>query len=46
VLPPPAAAASGQQINDQKLEDYLRRFLETLCDDLTAIEARLDALEA
>lgn len=38
--------ASGGQINEQVIEGYLNRLREAVCEDLQAIEARLDAIEA
>jgi len=38
--------ASSNQINEQALEGYLSRLIEAVCADLTAIQARLDDLEA
>lgn len=37
--------STANQINEQQLEGYIARLLETICADLEAIEARLDALE-
>lgn len=38
--------ASGDQINQQRLENYLSRLLSALCSDLQEINSRLDALES
>lgn len=44
--PESEAGASGAQINEQSLEEYLARFQAAVCADLTALEARIAALEA
>lgn len=44
-LSEPASAASSEQVNQQQLEGYLNRLREALCADITALEARLTALE-
>lgn len=41
----PQASSSSNQINEQKIENYLNRLREAICADLTAIDVRLTALE-
>lgn len=43
--PQPVAETGAQanQINEQQLEHWLARFKEAVCNDLTALEARLVA---
>ena len=38
--------ASSNQINEQALENYLKRLIEALCVDLQALRDRIAVLEA
>jgi len=38
--------ASGSQINEQAIENYLSRLLAALCADLTALNEEIAALDA
>jgi len=40
------AGSSGNQINEQSLEDYISRLIRAVCTDLQVIETRLEAIEA
>lgn len=40
------SGVSGDQINQQFLEDWLARFQRAVCNDLQELEARIAALEA
>jgi hypothetical protein len=37
--------ASSNRINEQSLEDYIRRMLQQLCNDAQEINSRLDSIE-
>jgi len=41
----PVTGASSNQVNEQSLEEWLASLLTRVCDDLQAIEARLDSIE-
>jgi hypothetical protein len=45
-ISPQQSSSSSNQINQQKIEDYMNRLREAICADLTALEARVATLES